>query len=120
MIALVVYLGLMPALLFSAGEGIRLIPFPETSPRSGEVPAQHYENGTGYQENATRIFCDGFSKKSPKKQQPPEGCTGSASRPHAQRPDAGTIASFWAFHPATINISDREPSGFSGRAPPLV
>src|SRR5688500_17853505 len=75
-VAVVVYLGLLPALLFSSGEGIRLIPFPESSSRSSESPAKQGGAGRQYQENATRIFCDGAGQKSPKKPDFANDCQG--------------------------------------------
>ena len=120
MIAVVVYLGLLPALLFSSGEGIRLVPFPDSPPHSGEKPAKQREGSTQYQENATRIFCDGAGQKSPKKLQFPEDSLGIPPGFDRRGPVASSKPSSKAVHSASISISVRQLSGISGRAPPLV
>ena len=120
MVAVVVYLGLLPALLFSSGEGIRLVPFPTPASHSGEMPARQHETGTRYQENATRIFRDGAGQKSPKKLQFPEDCPGSLPGFHRRSLVANSTPSSKAVRSASISISVRELSGISGRAPPLV
>ena len=119
-VAVVVYLGLLPALLFSSGEGIRLIPFPESSTRSGETPAKQGEAGTQYQENATRIFCDGAGQKSPKKHHLADHCPGVLPGLGVSGPFLRFASSLSAGHSASVYFPDREFSGTSGRAPPLV
>ena len=119
MIAVVVYLGLLPALLFSSGEGIRLVPFPSSPPHSGEKPTKQHETGTRYQENATRIFCDATGQKSPKKQKLPEDDPGALAGFAWCGVTARSTPSLKTIHSAPVCISDREISGISGRAPPL-
>ena len=120
MIEVVVYLGLLPSLLFSAGEGIRLIPFPESSSRSGQNPAEQYENRTRYHENATRIFCDGAAQKNAKKFQDSDRSPGPSPGVHLSALVAAYTVSSDAFYPASIVISQRGSAGRSSRAPPLV
>jgi hypothetical protein len=120
MVAVVVYLGLLPALLFSSGEGIRLIPFPESSTRSGETPAKHGEAGTLYQENATRIFCDGAGQKSPKKHHFADPCPGALPGLDFGGLFARSASPSGAGHSVSIHFPDREFPGIGGRAPPLV
>jgi hypothetical protein len=119
MIAVVVYLGLLPSLLFSAGEGIRLIPFPELSP-SSENPAEQYENRTRYHENTTRIFCDGAGQKNTKKLQDLDDCPGTSPGYFQRGPAIPSTTSSPAVSSPSIDISDRGSSGRSSRAPPLV
>lgn len=120
MIAVVVYLGLLPALLFSSAEGIRLVPFPDPSHSSEEKPAERSEPGIRYQENATHIFREGGAKKPSQNQKLPNHYAGPLScldhgglivvpKPSSEGPKG-----------PLITFSDRELSGVSGRAPPLV
>jgi hypothetical protein len=120
MVAVVVYLGLLPALLFSSGEGIRLIPFPETSSGSSEMPAKHGEAGTQYHENATRIFCDAAGQKSPKELDLAYDCPGVLPGLNVCGPFAGCSSLLSAGHSVSTYLPDREFPGISGRAPPLV
>ena len=55
-VAAVVYFGLLPALLFSSGEGIRLAPFPHAPETATETANPDRSSGHGYQKNALRIF----------------------------------------------------------------
>ena len=116
----VVYFGLLPALLFSSGEGIRLAPFPVAPAANTESANRDRNSRRGYQKNVLRVFGSKGGSWAAKKN-PQRSSLLSASFPaeaHDVLPES--VSQIQAHRTPLLNSSVGASSGVCGRAPPAV
>ena len=117
---IVVYLGLLPALLFSSGEGIRLAPFPQGGESEAESASRDANSGRRYHKNALRIFDLKDGKRAAKKNTPRSPFI--ATLVPVERLRDLTVflqpAQVWRSH--FLLTPDSSTCSLCGRAPPLV
>jgi hypothetical protein len=116
----VVCFGLLPTLLFSSGEGIRLAPFPPVRASVTDRAERDTHPGRSYEKNVLRLFSSKSGNWAVKKNSPRSPLVSAAIKPELPRGSYGLLRLFEYHRPPSLLPLGCNVRDLCGREPPEI